>query len=552
MPTAHIPHTTHTTRLPRFLTAAATTAAALAATAPFAAANETWTSSDTINSSRFVDGTLSIDNNAPGPVIDVVASGELSATKIQVGVVNNKKGALNIIGGGKAIAAEVSIGTASGSIGDVTISGKDSYLSVTGNLISSYAGTGTLDISAGATVVNTGSTVIGYSGNGNGSVSVRGIGTTLSITEDLNIAPGAIGKFDVSSGGKVTSAYVRMATEATGNATLNLDTGGTLETGYITKGQGNATVNLNGGTINASGDQANFFRGIGHLTLSDANHPAGTPALIFNTNGYNVISSDGASTVFDGASGFTKTGAGTLTLTGTHTYTGTTTVAGGITSILKITDALNGGTHHPGDIVLVGGSSILFSPTEKQEFSGVLSGTGAIGFVSAQSVVIAGTLNPGAGTTPGELKFSNTTNVSFSTGAQFVVDLAVLADGGNDLLVIEGGKLVLDGAQLVLQRGKNFPLWSALGGAEIVIAHVESGGQIEGMFANVDEKKFVTDTAGRRLLVSIRANGDGGQDLLLTMFPEPSTYALLGGTGALLLALFRKRRQRKVATKAAK
>jgi hypothetical protein len=68
------------------------------------------------------------------------------------------------------------------------------------------------------------------------------------------------------------------------------------------------------------------------------------------------------------------------------------------------------------------------------------------------------------------------------------------------------------------------------------------------MFANVDvdaktNKMTVTDTAGRRVFVSLRTNGDGGQDLLLTMFPEPSTYALLGGTGVLLLALFRKRRR---------
>jgi hypothetical protein len=88
-------------------------------------------------------------------------------------------------------------------------------------------------------------------------------------------------------------------------------------------------------------------------------------------------------------------------------------------------------------------------------------------------------------------------------------------------------------------------LWGAKGGSEIVIAKVvESGAEITGMFANVDEKQFVTDATGRRALVSVRANIEGGQDLLLTMFPEPSTYALLGGTGALLLALFRKRRQR--------
>jgi autotransporter-associated beta strand protein len=264
--------------------------------------------------------------------------------------------------------------------------------------------------------------------------------------------------------------------------------------------------------------------------------------LTFNQAGSQTISG-----TISGTGNLEKKGAGTLTLTETHTYTGTTIVAGGV---LDVTGALAGGANHTGKIVLSNSGKIVFHQTGEQTFPSVLSGTGTVAFYTTESVVITstGTLNPGATGTPGTLTFQNTSSVSFSAGARVVIDLVTLADDGSDLLVVSGGNLVLDGAQLVLQRGKTFPLWSPKGGSEIVIAHVENGGQIEGMFANVGvdaktNKMTVADTAGRRLFVSVRANSDGGQDLLLTMFPEPSTYALLGGTSVLLLALDRRRQR---------
>jgi hypothetical protein len=215
---------------------------------------------------------------------------------------------------------------------------------------------------------------------------------------------------------------------------------------------------------------------------------------------------------------------------------------------------LDGGNRtHAGDIVLVGTSITFANPGIPQKFSGVLSGAGTVRFDSAQSVIVAGTLSPGAVAVAGAigtLTFQNATGVAFSSGAKFVVDLialGALAGDGSDLLIVEGGNLVLDGSELVLRRASTFPLWGAPGGDEIVIAKVIApGGKIEGMFANVDPVSTeVTDPSGRRAWVSVRANAEGGEDLILTVFPEPSTYALCGGAGALLLALWRKRRHRK-------
>jgi T5SS/PEP-CTERM-associated repeat protein/autotransporter-associated beta strand protein len=604
MPTAHI---THTTRLPRFLTAAAASAAALAATAPFASADEIWSSTQTIDTTKSVTGMLTIEGAAPGPIVNVATPGSISISSfIFIGRTNANKATLNITANATVTSGNnVSIGEESGSEGKVTVSGENAILHSTGDILIGNTGYGVFEISGGGNVYNDPDKNISIgtaSGGAGGKVTVSGKNSSLSSSKFLNIGNLANATLEISDGGSVSSgsnAYIGLRGDATttvsgkdstltvgawlyigvhkkgtldisdgavvtgttqthvggnsefGDGTLNLLTGGTLATKLIQKGVGTATLNFNGGTIRALADQTNFFKPssepteFGVITLNNANLPAGAPALIFNTNGYNVTSSDSGGTTFGGPGGLTKTGSGTLIITGAHTYTGTTTVSGGAESVLKVAGTLYGGLDHTGDIVLVGGSKIIFNPTGEQKFSGVLSGTGTVGFDIAKSVIVAGTLNPGAGSTPGELTFQGATSVTLAASAQFVVDLKAL-DGAdaNDLLIVNGGNLVLDGAQLVIRRGAKFPLWGAKGGSEIVIAKVvESGAKIEGMFANVDEKKFVTDATGRRALVSIRANTEGGQDLLLTMFPEPSTYALLGGTGVLLLALFRRRRR---------
>jgi T5SS/PEP-CTERM-associated repeat protein/autotransporter-associated beta strand protein len=542
----------HTPHLPHLLTAAA----ALAATAPFAAADFTYGDN---GSPHEITGKVSYDDNAGdviieganNPTVKVYSGGELNTGETKsliLGKTADTKGTLNIATGGIVTSSTGLVGE--NGTGTATVKGywETGIIGVGfGN-----GSIGTLDILNGGKVSIFSSVEIGAESGSTGTVTVSGKDSRLEAI-GIFVGNGGNGTLNISNGGTVIgTGTVALGLSAGSTSVLNLLSGGTLAAPVIAKNESNnVTLNLNGGTIRATAGNADFTYLSGGndcrfdaFPLNGAGLSSSTPALIFDTDTHDV----GITVPLTGNGGFEKAGTGTLKLSAANTYTGVTIVSGGT---LEVLDQLNEDqTHaHAGDIVLSNNGKIVFHQTDTQKFSGVLSGTGTIAFDTKKSVVIAGTgtLRPGSGlaSTPGALTFENVDNVTLENGATFAVFLAALTPAGNDFLLVEGGNLVLDGSQLEILRGKGSPLWGAKEGSEIVIAKVTNGGEITGMFANVDpEEMSVTDASGRKLYVSVRANADGGQDLLLTMFPEPSTYALLGGTGTLLLALFRRRRQR--------
>ncbi len=156
------------------------------------------------------------------------------------------------------------------------------------------------------------------------------------------------------SGGSLTVSELRVGNAGTG--TLNLD-GGVLTAGQVSKGSGAGSVTFNGGTLQMGAAQAALFDGFDTVSFA-----AGGATI--NTQGFATTSNAN----FTGAGGFTKTGAGTLTLWGNSDYTGPTTVmAGGflrvegsITSATTVeSGATFGGDGVVGDITLESGSTLI-------------------------------------------------------------------------------------------------------------------------------------------------------------------------------------------------
>ena len=162
-------------------------------------------------------------------------------------------GTLNVTNGGAVSGASADVGNASCSMGSVTVDGAGLTWTNSGYLlIGSYQGAGTLKITGGGTVrSNTG--YIGDRSGSNGVATVDGAGSTWSITNDLCVGSIGTGTLNVTGGASVTvggTTYV--ADNATGSTgTINFNTGGgTLTTGGLAASSSQLTGS---GTINTRG-----------------------------------------------------------------------------------------------------------------------------------------------------------------------------------------------------------------------------------------------------------------------------------------------------------
>ncbi len=188
-----------------------------------------------------------------------------------------------------------------------------------------------------------------------GSLSVDG--GSLTLTSDLRIGDEGTGHLTVSDTGEVSADAIILGRLATGDGTLTL-TGGMLSVGQISKGAGAGTVTLNGGTVQNTGAQADFFSGLTTIYLDGS---GGT----IDTQSFDVTTEAG----FEGDGGLIKKGAGTFAfgMTSASTYTGTTTVEAGmlqvdgfITSDVVVkSGATLGGDGIVGAITLESGATLI-------------------------------------------------------------------------------------------------------------------------------------------------------------------------------------------------
>ncbi len=272
--------------------------------------------------------------------------------------------------------------------------------------------------------------------------------------------------------------------------------GGTLQVAE-TSALGSGGLAINAGLL----DLNSFSIGVPSLcgtagTISDFSTGSGTTTLSLSQSVNTVFSG----TIQDGPKkllALIKSGGGTLALTGSNTYTGPTTV--------------NQGS------LLVNGS--LASPVTVNS-GGMLGGSGSLTSVTVAS---GGSLSPGAA--PGAMTVSG--SLSLLPGAQ--MDYVLDTPTDSDEVYMPSGPLVLSGQQFA---DFNFTALGGFGPGTYMLIDASS----------VPIGSLGTSTSGTidGLPANIAIQGD---DVVLTVVPEPGTLTLLGVAAVgLLVCAWRLRR----------
>ncbi|MPT47228.1 MAG: autotransporter outer membrane beta-barrel domain-containing protein [Sphingobium sp.] len=399
-------------------------------------AGSTWTNNNTIFVGNAGTGKLTISDggvvsNSIGYIgyyagseghVTVSGAGSAWTNDANLFVGSSGNGTLIIEDGGSVSNDHIFIGNAQGSKGAVTVTGAGSIWNNSGNLNVGNYGNGTLIIEDGG-AVSASQGYIGIRNGSTGTVTVSGAGSTWSNAGNIILGQNGTGTLNIEKAGLANAGNLLMGINTSSVGITNLlgdaaDGRGVLETGNITVGAGEGTFNWNGGIYRLTADNGDLFRGF-NGSNSKATMTIGGEGAFLDSNGHDAtIGIDLASA----EGGFTKLGAGTVTLSGNNSYAGSTNVQGGTLWINGDQSAANGLTN-----VANGGT---------------LGGTGIIGgdvVIANGGVLSAGADNVGTLTINGDLSLSGGSVLNFRLGE------AGVAGGGNNDLVAVGGDLTLAG-----------------------------------------------------------------------------------------------------------
>jgi autotransporter-associated beta strand protein len=332
------------------------------------------TRTNTLGSLTLIGGSVLGTTGSLTSVVFAAHSGTITATLSGAGALTKTTGGtlnlsgLQTFGGALSIeAGRVNVNTTSMSAAINVIGGTISGTGTAGGALAMSAGT-SLALAGGATTTG---------------LTTNGVSFTGPVALVFDSAPNNGVTYDVITygAGGVTSFANLSASDYRG---LLTDTGTKITFGAVT---GDRTWNTTNGTWATGGATTNFTEGDGKFYNGDAvvfgdiaNNADVTlsgslrPSSVTVNNSANTYTFTGGT--IDGATGITKSGAGTLVLAGAHSYTGDTVISAGKVSLQR-----------SGDYMLA--TSVSGAGTFELGGSGVTTLPGSV-LNSAQTIVASG------------------------------------------------------------------------------------------------------------------------------------------------------------------
>jgi autotransporter-associated beta strand protein len=419
------------------------------------------------------------------------------------------------LGGNESVASFTNAG---GTLGGSSILTSAGGYDLKGGTINATLGTG-------AVRVNTGTTTLGSGGrfNSASSVTMSGGGLALGGNESLVNYTQSAGTLSGSgtltannyilSGGNVNASIGVGNVTVTGSGTVTLNgtssadtvtvNSGTLTAGAANRISDSATLNINGGTFNIG----SFSDTVGSVTLNSGTIlGSGT----ITAGSYTAQSGSIAASLAGTGVAFTKNGIGTVTLSGNNSYSGAT--------VLNAGKLVENGSNGSSAVTVNSGAT--------------LSGTGSLGAVS---VLAGGTIAPGNTT-----RTLNVTSLNLASNSAANFQIV----NTNTFSSIHAGGAVNYGGKMTISLNGTYTE-EAPGIFNLFLANSFSGNF---QSITIDDGVSVNDLVsnGYNIWSDMTPeywasyNIDTG---ILTVVPEPSTYALFSMGAALLLGGWYRRRK---------
>jgi len=353
---------------------------------------------------------------------------------------------------------------------------------------------------------------------------------TANLTFNNNVALGAATRaFTIGNNGTQTFSGVISGSAGTGlTIKANVGTTGSIvlsgtntytgltdvQSGTLTLGNATNTiantsnVTVSGGTLNVANSDT-----VGAVTLSSG-LISGVGTLTGSS--YSLTNTGTISAALGGSGNLTKTGAGTATLSGNNSLTGSTLVSAGTLLLSGNATMGSGNVTVNGGLDLSGITGSTYSLTNSQ----TLSGNGTI-TTTGKTLSVAGILNPG--NSPGTL--SVTGNLTLTSTAVSNFEITGTTAGLFDSLAVSG-LLTLGGGTLNLSTTYGFAVND--------FVDILNFGSVSGTFSTITG----TDLGGGLSWDTSALYTTG----VITVVPEPKTWALIALGSAFMLWNLRRKR----------